>query len=95
MTADRGNFMKIQLSAVLIAALALGGCSPQTDAAKQQAGDQTQTAQATPKKKCADASTGSRLGSCNGMSTDAVQGTNGDDYRDSARLTGMSGANPK
>ena len=118
--------MKIQLSAALIAALALGGCAPQTDAARQQAaatpasnapvagataaagapaangaaavpGDQTQTAQVAPKKKkCADATTGSRLGSCNGMNADSVQGSTGDDYRDSALMPNtFAPKNPK
>ena len=89
----QGSFMKIQLSAVLIAALALSGCAQQTDTAKSTPGATVADAsQAGAKKKCAgDATTGSRLHSCNGMTADAVSGESGDDYRNAAR-TGTAGA---
>ena len=93
--------MKIKLSAVLLAALVLGGCAPQSDAGKQQvaatpaaAGDATPAvavadAQQAPvkKKKCDTESTGSRLANCHG-STDAVMGSSGDNVRDGFRNNG-------
>ncbi|HMA48697.1 MAG TPA: hypothetical protein VKP60_03025 [Magnetospirillaceae bacterium] len=89
--------MKIQLSAALLAALVLGGCAPQSDAGKQQVaaaadGQAQAQAPAPAKKKCADANTGSRLGSCNG-SSDMVQGASGDAMKDQFRGgSAMTGA---
>jgi hypothetical protein len=74
----------------MVAALVLVGCAPQTDAAKQAAPG---AAVAQTQKKCAgDANTGSRLKSCNGMTSDAVAGTSGDEYRDTQRMMGSSAA---
>jgi len=74
--------MKIYLSAFMAATLIVSGCAaPQTDPNKPAVADATQA-----KKKCdADATTGSRMRSCNGMSGDMVQGQSGEAYRDGLR----------
>ena len=82
--------MKLKMTLVLLAALALGGCASQSDAAKQQAAaatDQAQTAledqsPTAKKKKCTD-QTGSRLAPCGEGSTgDYVAGTSGEAYKE-------------
>lgn len=93
--------MKTYLSAALVAALVLGGCAAQNDASKQQAGaapaaNVATADQAAPvKKKCSN-QTGSRLAPCGeGSTTDAVQGTGGDDYRNSMMGKSVGGVKPQ
>ena len=72
--------MKTGIAVSLLAALALGGCTPPSDAAKPQ----TVAADQVPvhKKKCAD-QMGSRLAPCGEGSTgDYTTSTSGQAYKD-------------
>ena len=84
--------MKMGLGAALAAVLFVAGCAaPQPDS-KQVAAAGTDQSQPAPKKKCS-ASTGSRLGSCDGSTPD-VQGEGGDAYRNDLTRMGSYTANP-
>lgn len=64
---------------------ASGAAAPAAQAQTAQNGTD-QPAAPVKKKKCGDnGTTGSRLGGCSGGSGDIVQGTSGDNYRDTQR----------